>query len=62
MSKSGVILIILGCVFLANNFGLLDWSWMRQWWPLILIGVGLWSIVERRPRDRHSAQGTDKKP
>ena len=62
MSKSGVILIILGCVFLAHNFGLLEWGWMRQWWPLILIGVGVWSIIDRRPEDRHSAQGTDKKP
>ena len=60
MSKSGVILIVLGCLFLAQNFGLLDWYWLRQWWPLILIGVGLWSIVDRRLGDKHPSQGTDK--
>ena len=60
MSKSGVILIVLGCLFLAENFGLFDWHWLRQWWPLILIGVGLWSIVDRRPGGKHPSQGTDK--
>jgi Domain of unknown function (DUF5668) len=62
MSKSGIILIILGCVFLAHNFGLLEWGWLRQWWPLILIGVGVWSLIDRRPGDQHPSQGTDKKP
>ena len=63
MSKSGIILIILGCVFLANNFGLLEWSWLRQWWPLALIAVGVWSIIDRRPDDRAARRGTtDEKP
>jgi hypothetical protein len=45
MSKSGIILIVLGCIFLANNFGLLEWGWLRQWWPLALIGVGVWLTI-----------------
>ena len=57
MSKSGIILVILGCLFLANNFGYLEWGWLRQWWPLLLIAVGLMSIVRpnhgwRRSRER----------
>ena len=64
MSKSGLILIVLGCLFLANNFGLLEWGWLRQWWPLALIGVGVWSIVDhrRRPGDRSSSRGGDPRP
>jgi len=62
MSKSGIILIILGCLFLANNFGLIEWAWLRQWWPLILIGVGVWSIVDRRPHDRQRNRDADNKP
>ena len=62
MSKSGVILIVLGCLFLANNFGLLEWGWLRQWWPLVLIFVGVWSILDRRPGDRRPSQDSDKKP
>lgn len=62
MNKSGLILIVLGCLFLAHNFGLLEWGWLRQWWPLILIAVGLWSIVDhrRRPADRPPSEGGGK--
>lgn len=59
MNKSGIVLIIIGCVFLANNFGLLQFEWLRQWWPLILIAVGLWSLVNHKPGDNQSS-GTDK--
>jgi Domain of unknown function (DUF5668) len=62
MGKSGIILIVLGCLFLAQNFGLLDWGWLRQWWPMILIGVGVWSILDHKPGDRRPSQDADKKP
>ena len=62
MSKSGIILILLGCLFLANNFGFIEWSWLRQWWPLILIGVGVWSIIDRRPDGRQRGRDADNKP
>lgn len=46
--KSGVgayILIGLGVIFLLFNFGLLPHPFMRKWWPLILILVGIvWLI------------------
>jgi uncharacterized membrane protein YfcA len=66
MSWSGIILVIVGALLLANNFDLLPLHWLRQWWPLILIAVGLMSLlrpdragrrrsdddrVERAPRD-----------
>lgn len=41
---SGVILVILGGLFLAANFGYLDWGVVAsiwQLWPLILILVGI---------------------
>jgi hypothetical protein len=59
MSKSGIILVVLGCLFLPNNFGLLEWGWLRQWWPLVLIGIGAWSIINNKPGDRPPTQGTD---
>ena len=62
MNKSGVILIVLGCLFLAHNFGLLEWGWLRQWWPLLLIGVGVWYILDHKPSDRRPSQDGDKKP
>ncbi len=58
MNKSGIVLIVIGVLFLAHNHGLLEFAWLRQWWPLILIGVGVWSIVQHKPRD--SASHEDK--
>jgi hypothetical protein len=61
MNKSGIVLIVIGVLFLAYNFGLLEFGWLRQWWPLILIGLGVWSLVNHKPGDKQSS-GTDNKP
>ena len=48
--KSGIgayILIVLGAVFLMANFGLLPHPLMKQWWPLILVLVGILSLIRR---------------
>ena len=57
MSWSGIILVIVGALLLANNFELLPLGWLRQWWPLLLIALGLMSIARpnhgwRRSRER----------
>jgi Domain of unknown function (DUF5668) len=62
MSKSGIILIVIGCLFLAHNFGLLEWGWLRQWWPVILIVIGVWSIIDNKRGDRPPSRGGDKQP
>lgn len=61
MSWSGIILVIVGALLLANNFDLLPLGWLRQWWPAILIIVGVMSLLRpdhgrRRSRD---GDGTD---
>jgi len=61
MNKGGIVLIVIGLLFLANNFGLLQFSWLRQWWPLILIGIGILSLINHRPADRRSG-GNDSLP
>ena len=58
MNKSGIVLIVVGVVFLAANFGLLQFGWLRDWWPLILIALGIWSIVNHKPGAKPS--DTDK--
>jgi Domain of unknown function (DUF5668) len=59
MNKSGIVLIIVGALLLAHNFGLLGWHWLRQWWPALLIVLGIWSLVAHRPGDnqRNSRDG-----
>jgi len=45
-----LILIVLGTVFLLNNFGLLPWSiWGMVWrlWPLFLIIPGILILVRK---------------
>jgi len=40
----GVIILLIGLILLANNFGFLSWGvWYELWrlWPLILIAIGL---------------------
>lgn len=42
----GGILVVAGGLLLARNMGYLDLR-MRDMWPLILIGIGLWMLFQR---------------
>ncbi len=41
------ILIGLGALFLANNFDMLSLDFLKQWWPMILILLGVGMLVQR---------------
>ena len=62
MSWSGIILVVVGALLLANNFDLLPLHWLRQWWPLILIAVGVMSLVrpDRARRRRSDEERLDR--
>jgi hypothetical protein len=62
MNKSGIVLIAIGALFLARNFGLLEFAWLRQWWPLILIAVGVWSLVNHKSGDKASSDSDKHSP
>lgn len=47
-SFAGIVLIVLGSLFLAQNFGLLELKPYWKFWPAILIVIGLWMMVGRR--------------
>jgi uncharacterized membrane protein YfcA len=55
MSWSGIILVLVGALLLANNFDLLPVGWLRQWWPVLLIAIGLVSIVRPQLGGRKSS-------
>ncbi len=40
----GVLLVLLGLAFLLNNFNVIPGGVMN-WWPLLVIGAGLWLLV-----------------
>lgn len=41
----GIIIIIVGLIFLGNNF--LPWLQFGKLWPLLLIIVGLWLLIKK---------------
>lgn len=43
----GVLLLLLGLVFLLNNFGYGWWFGWGRWWPLILVALGVAMIYRR---------------
>jgi TM2 domain-containing membrane protein YozV len=44
-----VILIILGVLFLLGNFTHLH---LDRWWPILLIGVGVWLFIRRQQQQK----------
>jgi LiaF transmembrane domain len=45
----GVILIGLGVIFLLQNFGVVDAGRPGDWWPVVVIGFGVSSLIA--PKD-----------
>ncbi len=46
-SMIGLLLIIIGAVWILDNQGLIDFEW-GVWWPLILIAFGLIHLAQHR--------------
>jgi hypothetical protein len=57
MSRSGLILILIGALLLAHNLGWLTWGWFSTWWPLGLIALGVWSFWDHRNEVRGRSPG-----
>ena len=47
---AAIVLIIVGVLFLLSNHGMIPQvgPLFRQWWPLILIVIGIVMLVQRR--------------
>ncbi len=42
-----IVLIGLGMLFLFNSLGIFRFDWIGRGWPLILIGIGIWLLIQR---------------
>lgn len=42
-----IVLIVIGALILLANLGLLTGNWLGRWWPLLLIGLGVWIFWKR---------------
>jgi predicted membrane protein len=41
----GIVILIIGLIFLLNNIGILDIGFGSIWLPLLLIVIGLWQVI-----------------
>ncbi len=41
----GFALILAGLIFLLNNFNLIPGS-LFNWWPVLVLGAGLWMLIQ----------------
>lgn len=47
----GMVLVALGVLFLADKFYFINFYWyFRTWWPLLLIGFGVLSLLNHPHR------------
>lgn len=42
-----IVLIGLGLLFLFNSLGLFRFNWIGRGWPVIIIGIGIWLLIQR---------------
>jgi TM2 domain-containing membrane protein YozV len=42
-----VALIVIGVGFLLANMGILSQHWIDRGWPILLIGLGVWLVIQR---------------
>jgi hypothetical protein len=47
-----IVLIMLGILFLMGNFGLFQREWVSKIWPLGLIVLGVWILMDRMKRNQ----------
>jgi len=57
----GIVLLVLGLMFLLSNFGYGWWFGWSRWWPVILIGLGIW-LLYRRGESAQPAPGAPATP
>jgi hypothetical protein len=50
MPIGAIILIALGVMLLLDNLGVLSFRWMSEFWPIILIVLGIWLAARRLGR------------
>ncbi len=59
----GVFLTVLGAVLLINKFYPLDFTWLREWWPVALVLLGLYLIAsawyERKKQEEEARRAAE---
>ena len=51
----GVILVLVGSLALLNTLFGLSMTWLSDWWPIFMIGIGVW-LIKRGRKERRESQ------
>jgi hypothetical protein len=51
----GILLVVLGLLFLSGNFGYGTWFVWDRWWPVLLIAIGVIMLYRRSEAARPGA-------
>lgn len=54
----GILLVVLGLLFLSANFGYGTWFVWDRWWPLLLVVLGVVMLLRRSERTEPGAAST----
>jgi hypothetical protein len=56
----GVFMVVVGGILLINRFYPIDLEWLADWWPAVLVLIGVWVIIgSLRDRAREKRQSYD---
>ena len=47
---AGIIIIAIGALFLLNSTGIADVGGLTQWWPMIIVLLGVWRLIAQKFR------------
>lgn len=47
----GVFLVVIGTLFLLDLNTNLSMNWIEDWWPLVLVGGGVWLMIKARRKE-----------
>lgn len=48
----GVLLVVVGTLFLLDLNTDISMTWIEDWWPMILVGGGIWMIFKARQQGK----------
>ncbi len=54
----GIFLAVVGGLLLVENLGLFDLDWLRDWWPVLVVAVGIYLVVAAA-RERNQRRAAD---
>ena len=58
-SWGGIVLIVIGVVFLLNNFDFIRVRDLVRFWPLLLIAIGARLLLDSRQRSTRQTEASD---